>query len=100
MEDWIAAELLAKKEAKKLLGKGVSLSGRLAKLRHNITIYDIHLLPFRFETKEVEAKGGWGWVSMNKLKNLPLASAERKLVHALEASLKPSSRNGQLGLGL
>lgn len=98
MEDWTAAEILAVKEVKKLLGKGVALAGRLPKLRHGITIYDIHLLPFRFETKEGKPKAGWEWVSLTKLKKLPLASAEKKLLHSLEASLKPAGEEGQLGL--
>jgi A/G-specific adenine glycosylase len=98
VEDWTAAELLSVKEAKKLLGKEASLAGRLAKLRHNITIYDIHLLPFRFEIKEGKPKAGWEWVSVAKLKKLPLASAEKKLLQSLEAALHPARSEAQLGL--
>jgi A/G-specific adenine glycosylase len=100
MEDWTAAELLSVKEAKKLLGKGAALAGRLAKHRHNITIYDIHLLPFRFEIKEGKPKAGWEWVSVAKLKKLPLASAEKKLLYSLEAALHPTQSETQLGLKL
>ncbi len=99
LEDWTAAELLAAKEAKKILGKGAALSGRLPKLRHGITIYDIHLLPFRFESKEGKPKAGWEWVALHQLKKLPLASAEKKLLHSLEAALNPVIES-QLGLNL
>jgi A/G-specific adenine glycosylase len=99
VEDWTAAELLSVKEAKKLLGKGAALAGRLSKLRHNITIYDIHLLPFRFEIKEGKPKAGWEWVSVTKLKKLPLASAEKRLLQSLEAALHPQAE-AQLGLKL
>lgn len=100
IEDWTAAELLATKEAKKLLGKGVALSGRLAKHRHNITVYDIHLLPIKFEVKAAEPKSGWEWVTLTKLHKLPLASAEKKLLLSLEKSLQPSQGQAQLGLGI
>ena len=99
-EDWTAAEFLSVKEAKRLLGKDISLAGRLQKLRHNITIYDIHLLPFKFDTKKGIPKAGWEWVSLTKLKKLPLAAAEKKLLQSLEAALRPSPKEGQLGLNI
>jgi A/G-specific adenine glycosylase len=102
-EDWSVAEILSLAEAKKLLGKKVTLSGRLAKIRHGITVYDIHILPFRFESKDADPKGGWEWLSLIKLKKLPLAAAETRLIAALEGLLKPAKAEdsqGQLGLKL
>ncbi len=100
-EDWIAAELLAVKEARKLLGKGVVLAGRLPKLRHGITVYDIHLLPFWFVVKAAEPKGGWEWVGLGRAEKLPLAAAEKKLLGSLKKALAPGGEGaGQLGLGL
>ena len=98
VDDWSAAEILAIQEAKRLLGKGATLAGRLPRHRHGITIYDIHLLPFRFEVKDGKPRSGWEWVSLPKLKKLPLASAEKKLLQSLEAALGPSKADGQLGL--
>jgi A/G-specific adenine glycosylase len=99
IEDWTAAELLAVKEAKRILGRGAALAGRLPKHRHGITVYDIHLLPFRFEAPLAEPKAGWEWVSLARLRKLPLASAEKKLLQSLEAALDPPLES-QLGLKL
>jgi A/G-specific adenine glycosylase len=99
LEDWTGAELLAAKEVRRLLGKGAALAGRLPKLRHGITVYDIHLLPLRFEAKDAKPKAGWEWVGLSRLKKLPLASAEKKLLQALEAALDPPAEP-QLGLDL
>lgn len=99
LEDWTAAELLAVKEAKKLLGKGVVLAGRLPKLRHSITVYDIHLLPFWFKAKDAEPKGGWEWVGLGRAGKLPLAAAEKKLLEALKKAKDPGGdEDRQLGL--
>jgi A/G-specific adenine glycosylase len=101
VEDWTAAELLAVKEAKKLLGKEVLLAGRLSKVRHGITVYDIHLLPFWFTAKTAEPKGGWEWVGLARAGKLPLASAEKKLLGLLKKALAPGQEEGdQLGLKL
>lgn len=100
LEDWTAAELMITKEAKKLAGKDAVLAGRLSKLRHGITIYDIHLLPFWFTAKAGALKSGWEWVGLVKLERLPLAAAEKKLLASLRAALEPDKggEDGQLGL--
>ncbi|HTB34504.1 MAG TPA: hypothetical protein VK842_06545, partial [bacterium] len=94
------AESAALKEARRILGKEVELAGRLAKHRHNITIYDIHLWPFWFKDEAGrELKGGWEWVGLAALEKKPLASAEKKLLGLLKDALEPGSEaQGQLGL--
>jgi A/G-specific adenine glycosylase len=98
-EDWGEAEKLAAQEAKKLLGKGVLPAGRLPKLRHSITVYDIHLLPLWFTVKDAEPKGAWEWVGLARAGKLPLAAAEKKLLAGLQRALKPEGE-AQLGLKL
>jgi A/G-specific adenine glycosylase len=100
-EDWAAAERLAVKEAKKLLGKNAVLAGRLSKVKHGITVYDIHLLPFWFTVKEAAPRGAWEWVGLARVGKLPVASAEKKLVALLQKALSPDAAEGdQLGLKL
>jgi A/G-specific adenine glycosylase len=100
-EDWEAAEAAALKEARRLLGRAVRPAGRLPKLRHGITVYDIHLLPFWFAGGEAAPRGGWEWVGLAKASNLPLASAEKKLLASLKKALSPDAGDaGQLGLKL
>jgi len=101
-EDEDAAEAAALKLAKKLAGKEAALSGRLVKLRHGITIYDIHLAPFLFNASAAEPKAGWEWVTLAKLDKLPLAAAEKKLLERLRQALNPGAdeAQGQLGLKL
>ena len=101
-EDAALAEAAALKEARRLAGRGVALSGRLPKLRHGITLYDIHLLPFLFTAPPGDAKAGWEWVAPAKLAKLPLAAAEKKLLGQLLRALKPGGEDaqGQLGLKL
>jgi A/G-specific adenine glycosylase len=94
------AEAAALKEARRHLGRQVDVTGRLAKLRHSITIYDIHLWPFWFKDEGSKAlKGGWEWVGLAALEKKPLASAERKLLGQLKDALEPGGEaQGQLGL--
>lgn len=100
-EDWGLAEKAASKEAKKILGKGVTVVGRLPKLKHGITIYDIRLLPCWFASEGAEPKGVWEWVGLGRAQKLPLASAEKKLLAALQRAMTPGAAEGdQLGLGL
>ena len=101
-DDAAVAEAAATKEARKLAGKAASLSGRLPKLRHGITIYDIHLLPFLFTAAAGEPQAGWEWVTLAKLDKLPLAAAEKRLLAQLRAALQPGAdeAQGQLGLKL
>jgi A/G-specific adenine glycosylase len=99
-EDWEAAETAALKEARKLLGKGVGLAGRLPRLKHSITVYDIRLLPFWIHG-DAQPKGGWEWVGLGRAQKLPLAAAERKLMASLKAAMGgPTEAVGQLGLKL
>jgi A/G-specific adenine glycosylase len=101
--DWAVAESAARKEGRRLGGPGVTLAGRLPKVRHRITVYDIHLLPLRFQAgvdgKTGPKREGWEWLGLGKLSSLPLASAEKKLLALLEKTLRPGAEEGaQLGL--
>jgi A/G-specific adenine glycosylase len=107
-EDWNLAASKGLRLARKIAGAGVVPAGRLAKLRHRITVYDIHLLPLRFgaaaesaESGGSAAAAGWEWVTPTRLASLPLASAEKKLLALLQAGLGPDHGAGdQLGLKL
>jgi A/G-specific adenine glycosylase len=115
-ENWAQAEAWARKEALRLAGPGrCKPAGRLPKVRHRITIYDIHVLPLRYTAKAAGTgrspaavaaekalqKAGWIWVPMARLGKLPLASAERKLLEHLNGALAPRADEGaQMGLGL
>ena len=107
--EWTAAEALMSREARRLLGPRATPAGRLPRVRHRITVHDIHVLPLRFFCAEdpLDAKGtagrtskaGWEWVELKRLERLPLASAERKLLTLLKKALAPASGDGrQLGL--
>lgn len=107
--DWRAAEAQAAKEARRLCGPGSLPMGRLPQVRHRITVYDIHVLPLRFEAASdavpskkqaaVLAREGWEWVGLGKLATLPLAAAEKKLLALLKKALVSGADEGaQLGL--
>jgi A/G-specific adenine glycosylase len=91
-EDWGLAQKAAAKAVKRLLGGDVLLAGRLPKLRHGITIYDIHLLPFWFRCAELETQHGWEWVPLARIGQRPLAAAETKLLAALRRVLGAEGR--------
>jgi A/G-specific adenine glycosylase len=108
-EDWRAAETWARREARRLGGPDAAPAGRLPKVRHRITVYDIHVLPLRYESaakaatdakrEGALAKAGWEWVTRVRLGKLPLASAEKSLLAHLDAAWGPGRREGlQLGL--
>ncbi|MGH7442876.1 MAG: A/G-specific adenine glycosylase [bacterium] len=103
--DFSAAEVRAVKEIRRLVGSEAPLTGRLPRVRHRITVYDIHLLPLRFFVPKSASlapaaiKQGWQWVGLSKLADLPLASAEKKLLTLLNRVLVPNEgRGSQLGL--
>jgi hypothetical protein len=91
--DFARARPRGMREARRLAGPGVAAAGRLPRVRHRITIYDISLLPLRFTAAKGAAlpkaarTEGWRWVSLKRLGTLPLASAEKRLLDSLRAAL-------------
>ena len=95
---WNGAQALVKALAHRLGGPEANLQARLPRIRHRITVYDIHLWPFYFKTPLADRKGrlatagakeGWEWVTLGRVATLPLASAEKKLLLNLKTALEP-----------
>ena len=68
--------------AARLAGKGALAQGKLTSVNHTVTRYRIKIDAYCFEGKE--AFGDWRWIELKALAAKPLASAEKKLLRALE----------------
>ncbi len=83
-----AAEALAKK----ILGSDKEGSGPLGSFTHSVTHHRIRIEAFGFDTSRVRVAGDWQWVECGTLKELPLASAERRMAGWIRARRPPVRR--------
>jgi len=68
----------------------------LKEVRHRITVHDIRVLPWAVRLEGRPAgPSGWRWVALRDLDDLPLASAERRLVRALKNWLGTMEESGR-----
>lgn len=70
--------------AQKILGKEKAMPQRLGSFKQSITHFRIQVEAYSLVLKGVVAKAPWQWQKRDHLRELPLASTERKLLNLLE----------------
>jgi A/G-specific adenine glycosylase len=83
--EWEASGAKGQAAALDSLLKSLGLRGKAQKLgrfRHNVTRYDIHVEVYLLEVNKKKLKD-WNWISVDAVKNLPLAKAEKNILDYL-----------------
>jgi A/G-specific adenine glycosylase len=72
--------------AQKFIGKLKGRPMRLGAFKQSITHFRIQVEAYSLELQSLAAKAPWQWQKRERLRELPLASTERKLLNLLEPS--------------